>query len=107
MELDQEINKSEQAAYWYLKAAEQDHRDSQYNLAICFETGDGVKYSLSDAYYWFRRSSTQGDKESQETLFSISNNFFKLKKLIVNGYDYLTLSDAILPREKLEFRADP
>jgi hypothetical protein len=96
LELDQEINKSEQAAYWYLKAAEQDHRDSQYNLAICFETGDGVKYSLSDAYYWFRRSSTHGDKESQEALFSISNTFFKLKKLVVNGYDYLTLSDAIL-----------
>ncbi|WP_238574488.1 tetratricopeptide repeat protein [Frischella perrara] len=39
--------------YWYTKAAEQGYPNAQYNLALMYDKGDGVKQnkSLAKKYY--------------------------------------------------------
>ena len=50
------------AAGWFEKAAERGVVDSQFNLAILFENGQGVKPSLPDAYFWYSIAGQQGDQ---------------------------------------------
>ncbi len=50
------------AAGWFEKAAERGVVDSQFNLAILFENGQGVKPSLPDAYFWYSIAGAQGDQ---------------------------------------------
>ena len=52
----------ETAAGWFAKAAERGVVDSQFNLAILFENGQGVEQSLPDAYFWYSVAGKQGDQ---------------------------------------------
>jgi len=52
----------ETAAGWFVKAAERGVVDSQFNLAILFENGQGVEQSLPDAYFWYSVAGRQGDQ---------------------------------------------
>ena len=40
--------------------------DSQFNLAVLYERGDGVPQSLLDAYKWYVIAGRQGDAESKQ-----------------------------------------
>lgn len=40
------------AASWYLRAAENDHGEAQYNLASMYETGEGVQQDLIQSHVW-------------------------------------------------------
>lgn len=42
----------ETAALWYLRAAENDHGEAQYNLASMYETGEGVQQDLIQSHVW-------------------------------------------------------
>ena len=42
--------------------------DSQFNLAVLYERGDGVPLSLIDAYTWYAIAAAQGDGESRQRL---------------------------------------
>lgn len=44
----------EEAARWYLLAAENDHGDAQYNLASMYQKGEGVDSNLITSYVWAR-----------------------------------------------------
>ncbi|MEX2335285.1 MAG: tetratricopeptide repeat protein [Pseudohongiella sp.] len=44
----------QQAAAWYLEAAEYEHAGAQYNLATMYEAGEGVEEDLVKAYRWAR-----------------------------------------------------
>jgi len=59
------------AAGWFLKAAERGVVDSQFNLAILFENGQGVKPSLPDAYFWYSIAGAQGDQTAAARIASI------------------------------------
>lgn len=56
------------AAGWFEKAAERGVVDSQFNLAILFENGQGVRPSQSDAYFWYMVASSQGDQAAKARL---------------------------------------
>ena len=51
----------ETAARWFQEAALLGLRDSQFNLALLYETGDGVPLSLPDAYAWFMIAANGSD----------------------------------------------
>jgi localization factor PodJL len=52
------------AAQWFLKAAEFGMTDAQYNLAVLFERGTGVKADGGEAYVWYAIAGAQGDQDA-------------------------------------------
>ena len=54
-----------QAAYWYLKAAEQGHVEAQYNLSRLYAAGQGVARDQEQALRWIRAAATQGYAQAQ------------------------------------------
>lgn len=55
----------EQAAKWYLKAAEQNHVLAQFNLGIMHASGQGGSRNDAEADVWFGKSARQGDAGAQ------------------------------------------
>lgn len=53
-----------EAASWFLQAAERGVRDSQVNMAILFARGEGVPRNLSESYKWFAIAANQGDADA-------------------------------------------
>ena len=56
------------AARWYSKAARQNHVDAQYNLGICYSSGEGVRQSWRKAVGWFAKAAERGDADAQFNL---------------------------------------
>jgi localization factor PodJL len=59
------------AAQWFAKAAALGLADSQFNLAVLYERGDGVPQSLIDAYKWYAIAAAAGDSESKARLSAL------------------------------------
>lgn len=59
------------AAGWFEKAAERGVVDSQFNLAILFENGQGVRPSPADAYFWYSIAASQGDQTASSRLTAL------------------------------------
>ena len=59
-----------QAAYWYRKAADQDHTLAQFHLGIMFANGQGLAQSDATAVLWIRKSAEGGDAGAQFNLGS-------------------------------------
>jgi len=62
------------AAELYKKAAEKGHIDSQFNLAVLYDVGQGVERNKQKALYWFRKAAEQGDKQAINLLKSRGYN---------------------------------
>ena len=61
-----DINGSyEEAARWYLKAAEQGHAKAQCCLGAYYYVGQGVRKNLMEAIKWWYKSAEQGYAEAQ------------------------------------------
>jgi len=50
------------AAKWFEKAAERGVVDSQFNLGVLFESGQGLPKNTTDAFVWYSIAATQGDQ---------------------------------------------
>ena len=50
------------AAKWFEKAAERGVVDSQFNLGVLFESGQGLPKNVPDAFVWYSIAATQGDQ---------------------------------------------
>lgn len=48
------------AVEWYRKAAEQGNAVAQFNLAMCYQSGQGVVKDLTEAVKWYRKAAEQG-----------------------------------------------
>ncbi len=57
-----------QAAEWYFKAADQNHRLAQFNLGQMFAHGQGVERNDSTAVMWIKRAANGGDAGAQFNL---------------------------------------
>jgi len=58
----------EQAAAWYLKAAEQNHPLAQLNLGVLYARGQGVPKDDARAAMWIQKAAQQGAAEAQFNL---------------------------------------
>ncbi|GAA4649789.1 hypothetical protein GCM10023116_20700 [Kistimonas scapharcae] len=47
--------------------------DAQFNLAVMYEKGDGVKKNYEIAYYWFSVAANRGDQEAITKRDNIGN----------------------------------
>ena len=56
------------AAFEQKKAAEQGHAEAQFNLGVCYETGDGVAKNSKEAVKWYRKAAEQGHANAQNNL---------------------------------------
>ncbi len=50
------------AANWFEKAAERGVVDSQFNLGVLFESGQGLPKNITDAFVWYSIAAEQGDQ---------------------------------------------
>ena len=57
-----------QAAFWFLKSAEQDHLGAQWALGLMYEHGEGVEKNYDKAVFWYTKSAEQGDARAQNDL---------------------------------------
>ena len=58
----------------FLAAAEEGHADSQYNVALMYETGLGVDKDASQAVVWYEKSALQGNGAAQFNLGVLYEN---------------------------------
>ena len=58
----------EQAAFWYLKAAEQGHAQAQMRIAECYKNGMGVNQDYKLAQHWLEKAASQNLAEAQYML---------------------------------------
>ena len=58
----------EQAARWYLKAAEQSHALAQFNLGIMYSKGQGVPRDKNISMMWMGKAAELGDAAAQYEL---------------------------------------
>ena len=63
--------KDEEAANWYLAAAERNHAAAQFNLAVAYSNGRGVTRDAGRANEWYRRAADQGYSHA---MWSLANN---------------------------------
>ena len=52
----------------YQKAANLGNGNAQYNLALIYESGNGIEKNIDKAIYWYEKSAKQGHQNSQKQL---------------------------------------
>jgi TPR repeat protein len=55
----------DQAATWYLKAAEEGDADAQFRLGYAYRLGRGVPQDDAQAAVWYLKAADQGDADTQ------------------------------------------
>ena len=65
-------NKAE-AVKWYRKAAEQKVADAQYNLGVCYDSGEGVAKDQVEAYKWWLLAAGQGNDDAKHNMTIVEN----------------------------------
>ena len=61
----------ERAAHWFVKGADQVHKDAQFTLGIMHDNGEGgLPVDQAKALEWFRKSGAQGYAQAQLNLGS-------------------------------------
>lgn len=48
------------ATEWFLKSAQQDYMDAQYEMGRRYESGTGVQKNYSEAFSWYSKAAAQG-----------------------------------------------
>ncbi len=61
------------AVGWFTKAADLGVADSQFNLAILYARGNGVKQDLEESYKWFAIAAKDGDKDAAQKRDEVAN----------------------------------
>src|ERR1043166_531058 len=56
------------AAYWYLKAAEQNHAPAQFNLGMMYALGQGIPSNKAQSILWIDRAAHLGHPAAQHAL---------------------------------------
>lgn len=52
----------------YYKVAMEGFAEGQYNLGVCYETGDGIAQDHKQAVYWYKKAADQGHAKAQHNL---------------------------------------
>ncbi|MCK9357724.1 MAG: hypothetical protein M0R22_11375 [Dehalococcoidia bacterium] len=53
---------------WYRRAADQGDAEAQFNLGVCYDTGQGVAMDRAKAMWWYRLAADQGHAAAQYNL---------------------------------------
>src|SRR2546421_93529 len=95
---EKETENVENAFYWYQKAAGNGNDVAMYNLAICYENGEGTEKNLEKAFYWYQKAAENGNdvamnnlaicyKNGEGTEKNLEKAFYWYQKADENGND--------------------
>lgn len=94
-----------------MKKANAGYAEAQYNLALAYEEGRGVKKNHGLAVRWYRRAAMQGLVQAQFNLGKMYKNGKGVARNYVEAYKWLSLAtrgdvvpSARLLRDELKFR---
>ena len=59
---------TEQAIFWYTKAAEQGHAEAQFLIGKKYAAGDGVLQDYSKAKLWYEKAAAQGNEKAENNI---------------------------------------
>ena len=76
---DKIIKDKKNAVKWFTEAANQGHRDAQYLLGYCYETGQGVKKNLLQAFYLYEKCGVYKDVPERMEQMINRNNYLREK----------------------------
>ena len=62
------------AAKWYIKAAEQGVVEAQFNIAMFYKFGRGVKNNQANSMKWLIKAAEQGDEKAKKILGDLKGN---------------------------------
>ena len=57
-----------EAVKWFRKAAGQNYPQAQYDLGVCYESGNGVPQNYAEAVQWYRKAAEQNFAAAQNNL---------------------------------------
>ena len=69
------------AVEWYRKAAEQGIAVAQFNLAVCYDDGEGTAVNKPEAFHWYKAAAEQGFAKAQ---FNLAGCYDKGEGTVVN-----------------------
>ena len=84
----EEREREKVAASWFGMAAAQDYAPAQFNLAICYENGQGVAKDIKTAIDWYRKAAEQDHVEAQFNLALCYENGQGVAKDIKTAIDW-------------------
>ena len=58
----------QEAARWFLKAAQEEDPDAQFRLGMLYAEGRGVPRNATEARYWLAKSADQGNLAARTAL---------------------------------------
>lgn len=90
---DLKENPSEKIEY-YRKSAEQEYSWGEYNLAVCYEDGDGVEQNLDAAVRFYNLAAENGNSYALNNLGRLYQNGKGVKKDIKEAFRLYNLSAA-------------
>ncbi len=61
------------AVSWFMQAAERGVVDSQFNLAVLSESGQGTQQNAEAAYFWYSIAARQGDQFAQKRVAALES----------------------------------
>ena len=62
-----------EAVKWFRKAAEQNVADAQYNLGVCYDSGEGVAKDEIEAYKWWLLAAGHGNDDAKYNMTIVEN----------------------------------
>lgn len=71
--MDFNIHDEKKAFYWYHKAAEHNHSEAQYRVAVRYEKGLGTDANLFRALWWYLKAAQKGQKEAVFRMAKVYN----------------------------------
>ena len=74
------------AVKWYRLSAKQGNARAQHNLALMYQSGNGVLKDYEAAVYWYGRSARQGTKNAQINLAHMYFTGLGVKKNYICAY---------------------
>jgi len=80
----------QEAAAWFLKAAQQNHSEAQFVLATMYEKGAGIGRSEEEAFNWYLQAATQGHERASVILSSDKWTIYKQRYLVGDEVQHQT-----------------
>lgn len=76
----------------FMDLAQKGHDESQYNLGVCYEQGDGIQQDFKQAVYWYRKAADQGFDRAKYNLgvcyyngYGVAKDYDEAAKLFLDA----------------------
>lgn len=77
----------ETAYEFFSRAAKNGNAEGQYNLALAYQKGRGVKENKEEAFKWYQKAASQGFAQAEHNLGSMYRDGVTVKKDLVKAFN--------------------